>query len=190
MQRPSIDALLRSASKGYSEAAEELLPLVYDQLRQAAQLQLASEREGHTLSATAIVHEAYLRLVGPREIPWSGRAHFYAAAAQAMRRILIDHARAKAARGGVGARLEDIGDVGTLASARSEQILAVESALVRLEAEDPEAATIVRFRFFAGLSVEETALALGVSPRTAGRMWSYARAKLFRELSEDNGWTR
>jgi len=175
--------LLIAAAEGDESAAKQLLPRVYNQLRQAAQLQLASERDGHTLSATAMVHEAYLRLAGPRKIPWSGRAHYYAAAAQAMRRILIDHARSRAASGGGRLRFEDIGDIGVLAEADSEKILAVDAAITRLEGEDPEAAAVVRLRFFAGLSVDQTAAALGISPRSAARLWSYARAVLYRDLS-------
>lgn len=176
--------LIHAASRGDQAAAERLLPLVYQQLKAAAQVQMASERAGHSLSATALVHEAYLKLIGPREVPWDGRAHFYAAAAQAMRRILIDHARARGARGGGSVRLSEIGDVGTLASADSEQILAVEAALIRLEQEDAEAATVVRLRFYAGLSVDQTADAMGLSPRTVARLWSYARAVMYKALTE------
>ena len=179
-----VTVLMQAAANGDTSAADRLLPLVYDQLRRAAQQRLASERPDHTLSATALVHEAYLKLVGPRQIPWAGRGHFYAAAAEAMRRILIDHARSRAVRGGAALRLEVIGDVGTLASADSERILAVDAAVTRLEAEDPEAAAVVRLRFFAGLSVDQAAEALGISPRTAARVGAYARAVLYRELSE------
>ncbi len=175
---------MNAAAEGDRAAADALLPLVYDQLRRAAELRLAGERDGHTLSATAMVHEAYLKLVGPRKVPWAGRGHFYAAAAEAMRRILIDHARARRARGGGTLRLEDIGDVGALTSADSEQILAVDAAFARLEADDPEAAAVVRLRFFAGLSVDQAAEALGISPRTAARLLGYARAVLYRELTE------
>lgn len=179
-----VTLLMDAAANGDAAAADQLLPLVYEQLRRAAQRHLAGEREGHTLSATALVHEAYLRLVGPRQIPWAGRGHFYAAAAQSMRRILIDHARSRAARGGSRHRLEDIGDVGTLAAADSDQILAVDAALVRLETDDPEAAAVVRLRFLAGLTVDQTAQALGLSTRKAARLWAYARARLYQDLSE------
>jgi RNA polymerase sigma factor (TIGR02999 family) len=181
---PDATLLMNAAAEGDRAAADALLPLVYDQLRRAAELRLAGERDGHTLSATAMVHEAYLKLVGPRKVPWAGRGHFYAAAAEAMRRILIDHARARRARGGGTLRLEDIGDVGALTSADSEQILAVDAAFARLEADDPEAAAVVRLRFFAGLSVDQAAEALGISPRTAARLLGYARAVLYRELTE------
>lgn len=177
--------LLNAAASGDQAAADRLLPLVYDQLRRAAELRMAGERVDHTLSATAMVHEAYLKLVGTRQIPWAGRGHFYAAAAEAMRRILVDHARARRARGGGAARLEDIGDVGALAAADSEQILAVDAALARLESEDPEAAAVVRLRFYAGLSMDQVAEALNISPRTAARLWTYARAVLFQLLSSE-----
>jgi len=181
----SIDAtvLLNAAATGDEAAANQLLPLVYDQLRKAAQLKLAGEPNGHSLSATALVHEAYLKLVGPREIPWAGRGHFYAAAAEAMRRILIDRARARDRRGGRPMNLDDIGDVADLAEADPEKILAVDEAVRRLEADDPEAAAVVRLRFYAGLSVDEAAKALGTSPRSAARLWTYARAVLYRNLS-------
>lgn len=185
--QPDVTLLMNAAADGDTAAAAQLLPLAYDQLRRAAQQRMDAERGDHTLSATALVHEAYLKLVGPRQVPWAGRGHFYAAAAQAMRRILIDHARSRAARGGGGVRLEDIGDINALAAADSEQILAVDAALVRLETDDPEAAAVVRLRFFAGLSVDQAAEALGVSPRTAARLWGYARAVLYRELTECNG---
>ena len=109
--QPDVTLLMNAAADGDTAAAAQLLPLAYDQLRRAAQQRMDAERGDHTLSATALVHEAYLKLVGPRQVPWAGRGHFYAAAAQAMRRILIDHARSRAARGGGGVRLEDIGDL-------------------------------------------------------------------------------
>ncbi|MEM7308742.1 MAG: ECF-type sigma factor [Planctomycetota bacterium] len=185
MPNDEVTRLIAAAGEADTDAGERLLPVVYDELRRGAQKQLAGERPDHTLSATALVHEAYLKLVGPREVPWSGRAHFYAAAAQAMRRILVDHARAREARQGSKVRLEDIGDVGTLATADSSRILAVDEALARLESNDPEAAAVVRLRFFAGLSVDDTARALGTSPRTTARLWAYARAVLFRDLTDD-----
>ena len=158
----------------------------------AADHKLAAPANGSgtsTRTGTAQVNPAqfYSELRhSPEQIPWAGRGHFYAAAAQAMRRILIDHARSRAARGGDrGLRLEEIGDVGALAAADSEKILAVDAALTRLESEDPEAAAVVRLRFFAGLSVDQAAEALGLSPRSAARLWAYARAMLYRELSED-----
>lgn len=176
--------LLLAASSGDKAAADSLLPLVYEQLRKAGQLALAGEAQGHTLTATALVHEAYLKLVGPRELPWANRAHFYAAAAEAMRRILLDHARARGRRGGKPLRLDEVADVVALASAGSDEILAVDEAIGRLGSEDPLAAALVRLRFYAGLSVDEAAEALGMSPRSAARLWVYARAALYRDLTE------
>ena len=186
---PEPDAatrLMLAAANGDKTAADSLLPLVYEQLRRAAQLDLAQERIGHTLSATALVHEAYMKLVGPREVAWASRGHFYAAAAEAMRRILVDHARARGRRGGNAVPLTELVDVAALAGAGSEQILAVDEALGRLERDDPEAAAMVRLRFYAGLSVDDAAAALGLSPRTAARMWTYARAALYRDLHPDS----
>jgi RNA polymerase sigma factor (TIGR02999 family) len=177
-------ALMLAAAEGDPSAAERLLPLVYAQLRAAAAFDLARERPGGTLCATALVHEAYLKLVGPREVGWANRAHFYAAAAEAMRRILVDHARARGRRGGAPLRLSDVGDVADLAAAGSDEILAVDEAIGRLENTDPQAAALVRLRFYAGLSVEEVAQSLGLSPRTAARLWTYARAVLYRDLTD------
>lgn len=165
-------------------AADQLLPLLYDQLRKAAQQKLAKEAAGQTLSATALVHEAYLKLIGPRKLPWAGLGHFYAAAAQAMRQILIDRARSRLRRGGKPVSLNEIEDVAALADADPEKILAVDAAITRLEADDPNAAAVVRLRFFAGLSVDDTANALGISPRAAARLWASARAALYRDLSD------
>ena len=178
--------LLNAAADGDKAAADRLLPLVYDQLRKAAQLDLAWERNGHSLSATVLVHEAYMKLVGPRQVPRAGRAHFYAAAAESMRRILLDHARTRSRREGRPRDLHTISDVGALVGADSEQIVAVDRAMQRLETEDPEAAAVVRLRFYAGLSVEQAAEALGISERSAARLWAYARAVLFRGLSQDS----
>ncbi len=172
-----------AAAAGDRQAAKQLLPIVFDQLRRAAQRQLAGEHPGHTLSATALVHEAYLKLAGPREIPWGGRGHFYVAAAEAMRRILVDHARAKAThkRGGPEARRAAI----TLASLpdpnselESSGFLILHDAISRLERVDEQAAAVVRLRYFAGLSIEHTAAALGVSAPTVKRTWAFARGWL------------
>lgn len=163
--------------------AEELLPLVYSQLRAAAQAHLASERAGHTLQATALVHEAYLKLVGPREVPWRNRAHFYAAAAEAMRRVLVDHARSRAAskRGDAAARRAAL-ELTALPDPHSDEensgFLILDAALSRLERVDPDAAAVVRLRYFAGLDIDSTAAALGVSSATVKRTWAFARAWL------------
>jgi RNA polymerase sigma factor (TIGR02999 family) len=175
--------LLLDDAEDPARRAELLLPLVYEELRAAAQSCLARERAGHTLQATALVHEAYLKLVGPRELPWQNRAHFYAAAAEAMRRILVDHARSKAAskRGGPEAKRAAV-ELSTLPDPSSEResagFLILDEALVRLERVDPDAAAVVRLRYFAGLDVEQTAAAIGTSPATVKRTWAFARAWL------------
>lgn len=164
-------------------ASAELLPLVYDQLKAIAGARMRGERTGHTLQATALVHEAYLKLVGDREVSWQNRAHFFAAAAEAMRRILIDHARKRKSekRGGGAARVP-ITVVDLAAESDPDQILALEEAMTRLQGEDPRAAQIVNLRFFAGLSVDETTEATGLSRRTVMREWAFARARLFELL--------
>lgn len=180
--------LMTAAAEGDRAAADSLLPLVYDQLRRAAEVQLVSERPGHTLTATAIVHEAYLKLVGPREIPWAGRGHSYAAAAQAMRRILIDHARSRRRlkREGecrrVNLGFRDLADLAV--HGHPDEVIALEDELRRLEGERPRVARIVQLRFYADLSVDDTAAALGVSPRTVDLDWAFARAWLYRRLSD------
>lgn len=176
-------AILLNDQQGADERAQLLMPLVYDQLRRAAQNCLRGERAGHTLQATALVHEAFLKLVGPRDVPWQNRAHFFAAAAEAMRRIVVDHARAKAAarRGGPEARRAAI-DLSGLPDPASEQeaagFLILDEAIARFETVDPDAAAVVRLRYFAGLSVDETAQALGVSAPTVKRAWAFARGWL------------
>lgn len=192
---PQTDAtiLMVAAANGDKHAAEQLLPLVYEQLRKAAQISMQSERTGHTLTATALVHEAYLKLAGPREVPWAGRGHFYAAAAEAMRQILLDHAkgRMRLKRGGVpdgeGGRIQrasDFEDVAGLSQCEPEEIVRFDKLVGRLEAESPDGAAVVRLRFFAGLSVEQTAQALGLSTSTVDRRWAFARAWLFQRLHE------
>lgn len=183
--------LMLAAAEGDKAAAAQLLPLVYEQLRKAAQLSMAGERgggAGHTLSATALVHEAYIKLAGPREVPWAGRGHFYAAAAEAMRQILLDHAKARLRlkRGGDARRtsIDDVADVAGLAQQEPEEIVRFDELIRRLELESPEGAAVVRLRFFAGLSVEQTAQALGLSTSTVDRRWAFARAWLFQRLGE------
>lgn len=193
MTQEPITLLLQRARQGAPGAADELLPMVYDHLRRMAQVNMNHERTGHTLEATALVHEAYLKLVGPGEVDWADRNHFFGAAAQAMRRILVDHARArKAAKRGGGeadAKVERAraaaGSLAELAAQDDpEEILALDEALSRLEREEPDVASVVRLRFFAGLTGEQAALALGVSPRQVDRLWSYARAVLFRSVAD------
>lgn len=175
--------LMNAAAGGNRAAAEALMPLVFERLRGAARAHLAGERAGHTLSATALVHEAYVKLAGPRQIPWAGRGHFYAAAAEAMRQILVDHARAKAAhkRGGPEARraavvLSSLPDPSS--EAESSGFLILHDAIARLEGVDPKAGEVVRLRYFAGLSIEQTASVLGVSAPTVKRTWAFARGWL------------
>jgi RNA polymerase sigma factor (TIGR02999 family) len=177
--------ILLDDTRDSTQRVESLLPLVYDQLRAIAQRALAAERPNHTLEATALVHEAYLKLVGEREIPWASRAHFYVAAAEAIRRILIDHARSRGRvkRGGGRARL-DMGSVAELATGDSSEILGFDELFRRLESELPEAAAVVRLRFYAGLSIAETAKALELSTNTIDRRWALARAWLFRAMQE------
>ncbi len=178
-----VTRILIAIEGGDSRAAAKLLPLVYEQLRAIARQRMAQERAGHTLQATALVHEAYLRLVGGQQVPWMNRAHFYLAAAEAMRRILIEHARKRdrVKRGGDRRRVPvSVADLA--AEQDSEEILAVDEAVRRLEETDAQAAKVVQLRFFAGLSVDETARALDLSPRTIAREWAYARAWLHNAL--------
>ena len=182
-----VSRILKAVEEGDTEAAEKLLPLAYDELRRIAAGKIAAERKGHTLQATALVHEAYLRLAGPdgEARHWNSRGHFFAAAAEAMRRILIESARRKAAmkRGGDQVRTE-FNESQINAGQASDDILAVDEALKKLEREDPNLAEIVKLRYFAGMTVPETASALGVSPSTVDRAWRCARAWLYREISD------
>ena len=176
--------LLRQAQGGDAAATGELFSLVYEQLKQLAAQRMSGERTGHTLQSTALVHEVYLRLLENDRVRWSGRGHFFFAAAEAMRRILVDHARVRSGqkRGG-GRKRVPLANVLEMASQEdSAQILALDEALFRLEKVSADVAAIVRLRFYAGLSVNETAEALGISPRTVKREWTYARAFLAREL--------
>jgi RNA polymerase sigma factor (TIGR02999 family) len=176
------------ADGGNTQAASQLLPLVYDELRQLASHRLAHEKPGHTLQATALVHEAYLRLVGTAGCGpvWEGRAHFFAAAAQAMRRILVESARRKAAdKHGGGRQRETTDALEVAAPGPRPGLLDLDEALVRLSGADPAAAELVQLRYFGGLSIPEAAEVLNVSPRTADRLWSYARAWLHQELVQD-----
>jgi RNA polymerase sigma factor (TIGR02999 family) len=176
--------LLDSLAGGDPRAAGELLPLVYEELRRLARSRMAHETPGQTLTPTALVHEAYLRLVGDRDPGWENRAHFFAAAAQAMRRILIERARrmARAKHGGDRQRLT-LDDSLLGSEPASAELLALHEALTRLEAQDPEMARVVELHQFAGLSIAETAAALGASERTISRRWTAARAWLRREMS-------
>ena len=174
-----VTRILSAIERGDPTASEALLPLVYDELRELAAARLAVETPGQTLQATALVHEAYLRLVGggPPD-GWNGRGHFFAAAAEAMRRILVDQARRKRAdkRGGRGRRVPLDADVGF--SSPADELLDIDDALTRLAAEDPQAARLVQLRYFAGLSIGDAAEVVGISRSTAYEHWSYARARL------------
>jgi RNA polymerase sigma factor (TIGR02999 family) len=196
-QTSQITRLLHEASAGRPEAQSELLEQVYAQLRVIAQSCMNRERPGHTLQATALVNEAYLRMLGSRPsadgeqdsaaMQWKDRRHFYRAAAEAMRRILIEHARKRGAEKRGGGRQRTLLNVCDLAADdRNEEILSLDKAILRLEQADPSAAEIVRLRFFAGLSVEQTAAVLEMSDRTVRREWAYARAKLFHMLEESS----
>jgi RNA polymerase sigma factor (TIGR02999 family) len=184
-----VTEILSAIEQGDRKAAGELLPLVYGELRRLAQQKLAQERPGQTLQATALVHEAYLRLVDSEAISrWDSRGHFFAAAAEAMRRILVDNARRKGAEkhGGRVAR-QELDDIDIAAPAPSQDLLALDEALLKLEAEHPLKAQLVKLRYFAGLSEEAAAQALGISRTTAHRHWRYARVWLLNELGEDGG---
>jgi RNA polymerase sigma factor (TIGR02999 family) len=181
-----VTRILSAIEQGDPQAASQLLPLVYDELRQLAAQKLAHEKPGQTLSATALVHEAYLRLVGQGDQPqWNSRGHFFAAAAEAMRRILINRARGKMRlkRGGAWKRL-DLDKVTVADQAADGELLALDESLERLAQEDPTCADLVKLRFFAGLTLEEEAAALGLARRTADRTWAYARAWLYEALSQ------
>lgn len=177
-----VSGILEAVTAGDEQAADELFAVVYDELREIARAFMARERPNHTLQPTAVVHEAYVRLIGGQSPGWKNRAHFFGAAAEAMRRILIDHARRKLSRkrGGDQLRVE----LGSPAEPETslEELLALDEALGRLEARDPAMASVVKLRYFAGLSVEETARALDTSPRSVNRAWTAARSWLKREL--------
>jgi RNA polymerase sigma factor (TIGR02999 family) len=182
-----VTHILSALESGDPQAAHKLLPLVYDELRRLAAWQLAREGAGQTLQATALVHEAYLRLVdNAADRPWDNRGHFFAAAAEAMRRLLVENARRKKRlkRGG-GRRRLDLEQVEPAVPVPQEDLLALDEALDLLAAEDPPKAALVKLRFFAGLSVEEAGRCLGISRATADRAWAYARAWLYDRIRSD-----
>jgi RNA polymerase sigma factor (TIGR02999 family) len=182
-----VTRILSAIEQGDLQAASQLLPLVYDELRRLAARKLARETAGQTLDATGLVHEAYLRLVGPADdARWKNRGHFFAAAALAMRHILVENARRKRRdkHGGGRKRVEVDDDVPAPPSGR-EDLLALDQALTRLAAGDPDAAAVVQLRYFAGLSVEQAAQSLGISRASAYRHWTFARAWLLQELAGD-----
>ncbi len=177
-----VTQLLRAIDRGEAKTADELLPLLYDELRKLAASKMAREAPGHTLQATALVHEAWIKLVGDEAPRFNDRAHFFGAAAEAMRRILIDRARRKAAqRHGGGQQRVDVDDVEIAAPAQDDELLAVNEALEKFAGVDAKKAELVKLRFFAGLTLQEAAGVLGISEPTAKRWWAYARAWLFEE---------
>jgi RNA polymerase sigma factor (TIGR02999 family) len=189
MVRPmnEVTKILSAIEQGDPQAASQLLPLVYDELRQLAAQKLAHETPGQTLQPTALVHEAYLRLVGDEHgAHWDNRGHFFAAAAEAMRRILVDNARRKHSQkhgGGLARQELDPGQI-TTPEVR-EDLLALDEALTKLAVANPQAAQLVQLRYFAGVSIPEAAQTLGISPRSADRLWAYARAWLHQEMAGD-----
>ena len=207
---PAVTILLNERNAA-SERIRQLLPMVYDQLRAAAHKQMAGERIGHTLAATGLVHEAYLKLIGPREIPWQNRGHFYAAAAEAMRQILLDHAKSRGRRKRGGGRAHiSLDEVASVVAEGQEEppkgpgddqkqdqnedqsdghtdFIALDEAIRRLEAKDPRVAQVVRLKYYAGLEITQVALVLGVSERTVKNDWAFAKAWLERALRDEGG---
>ena len=180
-----VTRMLEAMQRGEAQAAEELLPLVYDELRRIAAHKMAQESAGHTLQATALVHEAWLRMVGDGNERFAGRAHFFAVAAEAMRRILVESARRKRSlKRGAGAEREELNESHFVQTAPSDEMLAVDEALDLLAAEDATSADLVKLRYFVGMTMEEAAVALGLPLRTAERLWTYARAWLRRRIGE------
>jgi RNA polymerase sigma factor (TIGR02999 family) len=181
-----VTRILNAIERGDAQATDELLPLVYGELRILAAQKLSREAPGQTLQATALVHEAYLRLIGDESQTWDGRGHFFAAAAEAMRRILVDNARRKKSskRGGERGRIA-MTDVDVASPMPSEELIALDEALQELEREAPEKADLVKLRFFAGLNIDQAAQALGISRATAIRHWSFARAWIYHRVRRD-----
>jgi RNA polymerase sigma factor (TIGR02999 family) len=182
-----ITRILSAIDQGDAKAADELLPLVYGELRKLAAHKMSNESPNQTLQPTALVHEAWLRLTGNENAQWNGRSHFFAAAAEAMRRILIDNARRKLAkRHGGGQQRVDLGDQDIAATADDDQLLAINEALDKLAAQDKPKAQLVKLRFFVGLTIEQAAEVLGISEATAKRHWTFARAWLYREIEKQS----
>jgi RNA polymerase sigma factor (TIGR02999 family) len=178
-----VTQVLLAIEEGDPKASEQLLPLVYDELRRLAAQKLAKEKPGQTLQATALVHEAYLRLVGRQDPGWNSRGHFFAAAAEAMRRILVENARSKKRlKRGEGRAKIDVEHLEIAAPQESEELLALDEALSRLALADAQAAELVKLRYFAALPLKQAAEALGIAPRTADFLWAYAKAYLLKEI--------
>ena len=185
----NITQILCRIERGDPEAADQLLPLVYDELRKLAVLRMAQEKPGQTIQATALVHEAYLRLVDREHAQqWDGRGHFFGAAAEAMRRILVENARRKnrLKRGGELGR-QELPDVAIEALEIHEDLIALDAALDGLKAENPQAVELVHLRYFVGVSIPDAANMLGIAPRSADRLWAFARAWLHREIANGDG---
>jgi len=182
-----VAVLLRAWSGGDSKALDQLTPIVYEELRRLARHYLRGERQDHSLQTTALVHEAYLRLVDHTRMQWQDRAHFFAVSAQVMRRILVDHARRRNVKRGRGLRRVSIEEAILVGGDRPTDLAALDDALTSLAERDPRKAQVVEMRFFGGLSVEESAEVLGVSPVTVMREWRTAKAWLYRELSSGSG---
>jgi RNA polymerase sigma factor (TIGR02999 family) len=182
-----VTRILNAIERGEVQATDELLPLVYEELRLLAGQKLSQEKPGQTLQATALVHEAYLRLIGGESQNWSSRGHFFAAAAEAMRRILIDNARRKqcAKRGGIRRRV-DLDAAELLAAEPEEDVIALDGALTRLAVHKPQVAEVVRLRYFAGLTLAQISEIMAISRRTVDSYWAYARAWLYREMTQSD----
>jgi len=180
-----VTRILNAIERGDAHAADELLPVVYEELRLLAAQKMSHERPGQTLQATALVHEAYIRLVGPEAQSWDSRGHFFAAAAEAMRRILIENARRKKRlrHGGNHQRVE-MQDADLAVQAPPDELIALDEALTKLAEQEPVVAELVKMRYFAGLTLEQAAEILGIARRTADRYWAYARAWLHREITK------
>ena len=181
-----VTRIIKAAEQGDPIAAEQLLPLVYDELRKLAAAKMAREAPGQTLQPTALVHDAWMRLVGTENQKWNGRAHFFGAAAEAMRRILIENARRKqAVRHGGGQAKVDIGEIEIASKLKDEELLAVSDALEKFKGRDKQKAELVKLRYFVGLTIAEAAEVLGISIPTADRWWNYSRAWLFEEIERE-----
>lgn len=182
-----VTRILEELSKGDHQAVDRLLPAVYDELRRLAAMKLARERPGHTLQATALVHEAYLRLLGGADTPWKNSAHFFGAAAEAMRRILVESARRRARlkRGGDLQR-RPLDEADAIVMPDSPDLIALDEALAKLEREDKVKADLVKLRYFTGLTIEQAGQILGISRATADRYWTFARTWLYKEINPDD----
>ena len=180
-----VTQLLDAIEHGDAHAAEQLLPLVYDELRRLAAAKMAKEPPGQTLQATALVHEAWLRLAGNQQQRWDSRRHFFAAAAEAMRRILVEKARRRRRiRHGGGLERVNVDDIAVALPCREDQLIMMDEALAKLELDDPQKAAVVKLRYFVGMTSEETAETLGLSIATVDRYWSFAKAWLFKEIQQ------